>query len=145
MDFHHWRLTLFPNPSPSKRRVETQIKTQTSRPRIVSACRLGSLGRGSGRVEYDNVPKFEFARRANLLPLRALYPPPHAKAGLKVLAVVRESRSPGSTKRVLTTSGAMAARKPLLQPSAAQPVEHGRGSGHRQETVRKLASQAGQA
>ena len=80
----------------------------------------------------------------DLLQLRALDPPPHVQAGRKVPAVIRESRSPGSTKRVLTTSGAMAARKPLLQPSAAQPVEHGRGSGHRQETVRKLALQAGE-
>ncbi len=55
------------------------------------------------------------------LPLRALYPPPNAQAGLKVLAVVRESRSPGSTKRVLTTSQAIAARKPLLQQRAASP------------------------
>ena len=77
------------------------------------------------------------------LQLCALYPPPHAQTGLKVLAVVRESRSPSSTKRVLTTSGAIAARKPLLQPGAAQPVEHGRGSNHRQETVRKLVHQAG--
>ena len=79
----------------------------------------------------------------DLLPLRALDPPPHVQAGRKVLAVVRESRSPGSTKRVLTTSGAMAARKPLLQQRVAQPVEHGRGRNHRQETVRKLAPQAG--
>ena len=78
------------------------------------------------------------------LPLRALYPTPHAQTGLKVLAVFREGRSPGSTKRVLTTSGAIAARKPLLQPGTAQPVEHGCGSNHRQETVRKLAPQAGQ-
>ncbi len=77
------------------------------------------------------------------LPLRALYPPPHAKAGLKVLAVVREGRSPGSMKRVLTTSGAIAARKPLLQSGAAQPIEHGRGSNHRQETVSKMARQVG--
>ena len=62
---------------------------------------------------------------------------------LKVLAVVRESRSAGSTKRVLTTSRAIAARKPLLQQRAAKPVEHGRDSNHRQETVRKLAPQAG--
>ena len=47
------------------------------------------------------------------------------------------------TKRVLTTSGAMAVRKPLLQQRAAQPVEHGCGSNYRQETVRKLAPQAG--
>ena len=78
-----------------------------------------------------------------MLPLRALYPPLNAQVGLKVLAGVRESRSPGSTKRVLTTSRAMAARKPLLQQRAAQPVEHGRGSNHRQETVKKLAHQAG--
>ena len=30
-----------------------------------------------------------------------------------------------------------------VQQLAAQPVEHGCGSSHRQETVRKLASQAG--
>ena len=53
--------------------------------------------------------------------------------------------SPGSTKRVLTTSRAIATRKPLLQQRAAQLVKHGRGSNHRQETVRKLAHQAGQA
>ena len=55
----------------------------------------------------------------------------------KVLAVVRKSRSPGSTKRVLTTSGAIAARKPLLQPSTTQPVKHGCGSNpsrNRQKT-----------
>ena len=46
----------------------------------------------------------------DLLPLRALYPPPHAQAGLKVPAVVRESKSPVSTKRVLTTNWAVAAR-----------------------------------
>ena len=33
--------------------------------------------------------------------------------------------------------------KPLLQPGAAQTVGHGCGSKHRQETVRKLAHQAG--
>ena len=44
------------------------------------------------------------------LQLRTLYPPPNAQAGRKVLAVIRESRSPGSTKRVLTTSGAIATR-----------------------------------
>ena len=80
---------------------------------------------------------------SDMLQLRALHPSAHAQAGLKILAVVRESRSPGSTKRVLTTSGTMAVRKPLLQPGTAQPVEHGRGSNHRQETVRKLAPQAG--
>ncbi len=79
----------------------------------------------------------------DLLQLRALDPPPHAQAGLKVLAVVRESRSAGSTKRVLTTGGAVATRKPLLHPGAVQPVEHGGGSHYRQETVRKLAHQAG--
>ena len=31
----------------------------------------------------------------------------------------------------------------LLQQSAALPIEYGRGSNHRQETVRKLAHQAG--
>ncbi len=31
----------------------------------------------------------------------------------------------------------------LLQQGAAQPIEHGRGSNHRQETVKKLAHQAG--
>ncbi len=77
------------------------------------------------------------------LQLRALYPPPNAQAGLKVLAVVRESRSPGSTKCVLTTSRAIAVRKPILQQRAAQSVEHGRDSNYRQETVRKLAPQAG--
>ena len=61
----------------------------------------------------------------------------------KVVAGVRESRSPGSTKRVLTTSGAIAARKPLLQPSTPQPLEHGRDSNYRQETVKKLPHQAG--
>ena len=60
-----------------------------------------------------------------------------------VLAVVRESRSPGSTKRVLTTNRAIAARKPLLQPDTAH-IEHAHGIKHRQEPVRKLAHQAGQ-
>ena len=32
----------------------------------------------------------------------------------------------------------------LDPPLNAQPVEHGRGSNYRQETVRKLAHQAGQ-
>ena len=41
-------------------------------------------------------------------------PSPNAQAGRKILAGVSESRSPGSTKRVLTTSGAMAFRKLLL-------------------------------
>ncbi len=77
------------------------------------------------------------------LPLRALCPPLHAQAGGKVLAVVREGKSPGSTKRVFTTSGTMAARKSFLQPDAVQPVEQVCGSHHRQETVRKLAHQAG--
>ena len=31
----------------------------------------------------------------------------------------------------------------LLQQGAAQPIEHDRGSNHRQETVKKLAHQAG--
>ena len=31
----------------------------------------------------------------------------------------------------------------LLQQGAAQPIEHGRGSNYRQETVNKLAHQAG--
>ena len=79
---------------------------------------------GSGQVEYDKIHKFEFARRADMLQLRALYPPLNTQAGLKVLAGVRGSRSPGSTKRVLTTSRAIADQKPLLQQRAAQPVEH---------------------
>ena len=79
----------------------------------------------------------------DMLPLRALYPPLNAQAGLKILAVVRESRFPGSTKRVLRRSLAIAARKPLLQQRTTQLAEHGRGSNHRQETVRKLAHQAG--
>ena len=54
----------------------------------------------------------------------------------KQRVVVRESRFPGSTKRVLTTSRAIADQKPLLQQRATQLVEHGRGSNHRQETVR---------
>ena len=78
------------------------------------------------------------------LQLRTRYPPPNAQAGRKVLAVIRESRSLGSTKRVRTTSGVIATRKPLLQPSAAQPVEYGCGNSHRQEIVRKLAPQAGE-
>ncbi len=61
----------------------------------------------------------------------------------KVLAIVRESRSPGSTRRVLTTSGAIAAQKPFLQQRAVQPLEHGCDSNYRQETVRKLTPQAG--
>ena len=52
-------------------------------------------------------------------------------------------QAPGTTKRVLTTRRAVAARKPLVQQRAAQSVEHVRGSNHRQETVRKLAHQAG--
>ena len=48
--------------------------------------------------------------------------------------VVRESRFPGSTKRVLTTSRAIADQEPLLQQCVAQLVGHGRGSNHRQET-----------
>ena len=51
----------------------------------------------------------------DMLQLRALYPPLNAQAGLKILAVVRESRSHGSMKRVLTTSGAIVTRKPFLQ------------------------------
>ena len=48
---------------------------------LESGLRMG--WRGAGRVEYDKVPKFEFAKRADmtvtdLLQLRTLYPPPHA-------------------------------------------------------------------
>ena len=95
----------------------------------VGHCHIGPLG------------EFELRDFIILDPPRS--PPPHAQAGLKVLAVVRESRSPGSTKRVLTTGQAIAARKPILQQQAAQPVEHGRDSNYRKETVRKLAYQAG--
>ena len=37
----------------------------------------------------------------------------------------------------------IAVRKLFLQQGAAQPVTHGRDSKYRQETVRKLANQAG--
>ena len=40
-------------------------------------------------------------------------------------------------------SGAIAAQKPLQQQWAAQLVAHDLGSNYRQETVRKLAHQAG--
>ena len=48
---------------------------------LESGLRMG--WRGAGRVEYDTIPKFEFAKRADmtvtdLLQLRTLYPPPHA-------------------------------------------------------------------
>ena len=48
----------------------------------------------------------------DLLQLRALDPPPHVQAGRKVPAVIRESRSHGSTKHLLTTSGAPVLRSP---------------------------------
>ncbi len=70
-------------------------------------------------------------------------PSTNAQAGRKVLAEVRQSRSLGSTKFVLTVNWVIAARKPLLQQGTVQAVEHGRDSNHRQETVRKLAHQAG--
>ena len=76
------------------------------------------------------------------LPLRTLYPPPHAQAGLNVLAVVREGRS-------LARPSASSRRAGLLQlenhycNQVLQARRAWRGSGHRQETVRKLAPQAG--
>ena len=51
--------------------------------------------------------------------------------------------SPARPSASLRASRAVAVRKPLLQQRAAQPVEHARGSKHRQETVRKLTHQAG--
>ena len=43
-------------------------------------------------------------------------PSTNAQAGRKVLAEVRQSRSLGSTKFVLTVNWVISARKPLLQP-----------------------------
>ena len=55
--------------------------------------------------------------------LAVLSAPPatQCQAGLKVLAVVRENRSSGSTKSILTTSGAMATQNPLLQQVRRSP------------------------
>ena len=109
--------------------------------------RMGRRIKGAQRQQVAHChvgPPGEFELRGFIILDLPRSPPPHAQAGRKGLAVVRESSSPGSTKRVLTTSRAIADQKPLLQQRTAQPVEHGRGSNHRQETVRKLVPQAGQ-